>query len=295
MASVSPGKMLRGCRGFDDPYPGAFDALAGKMIERAGFRAMYLSGAAFSAGALALPDIGLFTLSELVTETTRLTRATTIPLDRRCGYRFRRGGQRRADRHRADRRRRGGHSARRSAAAEALRPSVGQEPGRAGRNGREDSRRRGGARSSDTVILARTDARGVSGMNEALDRAKRLSGCWSGLDFSRGAGQRRASSSNSPARFRAPLVANMTEFGQKPALAARGIETDGLCRRAVACHAVTRGDEGRQRSTLAEIAGAGTQQKLLDRMQSRQELYDLLGYTGYEARDRAYFQHEANS
>ena len=47
-------------------------------------------------------------------------------------------------------------------------------------------------------------------------------------------------------------------------------------------------------SALAAIAADGTQRNLLDQMQSRQELYELLGYTGYEARDRAYFHHKAN-
>jgi methylisocitrate lyase len=79
--AVSPGKQLReAATGGTLLIPGAFNALTACLIEQAGFRAAYLSGAAFSAGALALPDIGLFTLSELCEETRRLTRSTTLPL-----------------------------------------------------------------------------------------------------------------------------------------------------------------------------------------------------------------------
>jgi 2-methylisocitrate lyase-like PEP mutase family enzyme len=60
--------------------PGAFNALTARLIEQSGFDAVYLSGAAFSAGALALPDVGLFTLSELTAETARLARSVKIPL-----------------------------------------------------------------------------------------------------------------------------------------------------------------------------------------------------------------------
>ncbi len=72
----SPGERLRSIVGGETLLvPGAFNALTARLIEASGFRAAYLSGAAFSAGALALPDIGLFTLSELADETRRLTRS----------------------------------------------------------------------------------------------------------------------------------------------------------------------------------------------------------------------------
>src|SRR5207237_9993322 len=60
--------------------PGAPSALYARLIERCGYEAMYLSGAAFSAGILGLPDVGLFTLSELGQQTTYLTRACALPL-----------------------------------------------------------------------------------------------------------------------------------------------------------------------------------------------------------------------
>ena len=83
----------------------------------------------------------------------------------------------------------------------------------------------------------------------------------------------------------APLVANMTEFGKSPLLDARRAGRYGLCGGALSRHAAARGDEG-GRGGLATLASDGTQAELLDLMQTRQELYDLIGYEDYEARDR---------
>src|SRR4051794_3764074 len=78
---TSPGKSLRqAVADATIQVPGAFNALVARMIEAAGFEAAYLSGAAFSAGTLALPDVGLFTLTELAQQTTYLTRSVEIPI-----------------------------------------------------------------------------------------------------------------------------------------------------------------------------------------------------------------------
>src|SRR5215212_409496 len=81
MTHHSPGAALR--RAIENAtlqVPGAPSALVGRLIERMGFEAAYLSGAAFSAGVLALPDVGLFTLTELVQQATYFTRACALPL-----------------------------------------------------------------------------------------------------------------------------------------------------------------------------------------------------------------------
>ena len=82
MSVLSPGKRLRqAVAGTTIQVPGAFNALAARMIQRAGFPAMYLSGAAFSAGTLALPDVGLFSLTELVDQTRQLARSVDLLID----------------------------------------------------------------------------------------------------------------------------------------------------------------------------------------------------------------------
>jgi methylisocitrate lyase len=147
--------------------------------------------------------------------------------------------------------------------------------------------------TSDTIILARTDARGVTGMKEALDRAKRF------LDA--GADWIFPEALATPQEFeefartiQAPLVANMTEFGKSPLLPLKDLQQMGYAGVLLPV-TLLRIAMGAVHEALAEITRSGTQQSLLDRMQSRQELYDLLGYNGYEDRDRAYFQREANS
>ncbi len=79
MPPESAGKKLRDA--IEDStiqVPGAFNALVARLIEQAGYDAMYLSGAAFSVGTMALPDVGLFTLTELAQQTAYLTRRTDI-------------------------------------------------------------------------------------------------------------------------------------------------------------------------------------------------------------------------
>ncbi|HVU89447.1 MAG TPA: methylisocitrate lyase [Pirellulales bacterium] len=294
MTAASPGKLLRvAVEESTILIPGAFDALVGKLIERAGFRAMYLSGAAFSAGALALPDIGLFTLSELVEQTTRLTRATTIPLivDADTGFGEAVNVERTVTELVAagaaaiqleDQRlpKRCGHLSGKSLV----------EPAEMGAKIRAAVAARG---ATDTVILARTDARGVTGMKEALDRAKRFVDAGADWIFPEALA--------TPQEFeefaqtiKAPLVANMTEFGKSPLLPLKDLQQMGYAGVLLPV-TLLRIAMGAVNEALVEITRSGTQQKLLNRMQSRQELYDLLGYTGYEDRDRAYFQREANS
>lgn len=81
MTKTSPGKRLREAVADSTiQVPGAFNALVGRVIEEAGYDATYISGAAFSAASLALPDVGLFTLTELAQQTANLTRRVSIPV-----------------------------------------------------------------------------------------------------------------------------------------------------------------------------------------------------------------------
>jgi methylisocitrate lyase len=294
VSSVSPGTSLRAAVEHSTILiPGAFNALAARLIERAGFRVMYLSGAAFSAGALALPDIGLFTLTELVAQTTCLTRAASIPLivDADTGFGEAVNVERTVTElmvagaaaiQLEDQRmpKRCGHLSGKSLV----------EPAEMGAKIRAAVAARG---SADTIILARTDARGVVGLDEAIERAKRYVGAGADWIFPEALATREEFEQFARA-IDAPLVANMTEFGKSELLPLTDFQQMGyagvllpvtLLR--VAMKAVA--------EALAAVARDGTQKSLLERMQSRQELYDLLGYTEYEARDRAYFQCETNS
>lgn len=270
--------------------PGAFNALSGRMIEEAGFRAAYLSGAAFSAGALALPDIGLFTLTELAAQTAQLTRRVRIPIivDADTGF----GEAINVARTVAELE---------AAGAAAIQLEDQRLPKRCGHLSGKSlvecdemcaKLRAAAAARTDPglVILARTDARGVTGFDEAIDRAKRFLDAGADWIFPEALADRGEFERFARA-VPAPLVANMTEFGKSPLL---NIEELGQMGFAAVLFPVTllRVAMKAVGQALATIARDGTQQALLPAMQTRQELYDLLGYTTYEAADRAYFSGE---
>jgi methylisocitrate lyase len=267
--------------------PGAFNALVGRLIEQAGYDAIYLSGAAFSAGTLALPDVGLFTLSELVTQTTHLTRSVSIPVivDADTGFGETMNVERTVQELEAagagaiqleDQRlpKRCGHLSGKSLV----------EPAEMCAKIRAAAETRG---DPDLVIVARTDARGVTTLDDAVDRAKAY--LQAGADWIFPEALRGPEEFERFAReVEAPLVANMTEFGQSPLMSLDDLASLGY---AAVLYPVTmmRVAMRAVEAALAVLADEGTQESLLDLMQTRQELYDLLGYAGYEERDRHYF------
>ena len=97
---TNPGEELRRLMAEDGALAvaGVFNPLSAMIAEQVGFRALYFSGAAFSAS-LGIPDIGLFTLDELTTAVRWVTRATTLPLDCGRGYGVWGGGERLQDCH----------------------------------------------------------------------------------------------------------------------------------------------------------------------------------------------------
>src|SRR5262245_57868740 len=170
---MSPGQQLRELVAEATiQVPGAPSALAARVIERAGYDAMYLSGAAFSAGVLGLPDVGLFTLTELAQHATYLTRACALPLivDADTGF----GEALNVERTVVELE---------AAGAAAIQLEDQQFPKRCGHLAGKSLvdanamcaklRAAVGAKCDpDLVIIARTDARGVTNLQDAIDRAK---------------------------------------------------------------------------------------------------------------------------
>jgi len=288
MMRSSPGRLLRDAVADSTiQVPGAFNALTGRLIQEAGYDAAYLSGAAFSAGSLALPDVGLFTLSELVQHTAALTRRLDIPVivDADTGF----GATMNVERTIVELE---------AAGAAAIQLEDQAFPKRCGHlSGKSlidveemcaKLRAAAAARTDqDLVILARTDARGVTNIDDAIERAKRYLDAGADWIFPEA-----LADAGEFERFadavEAPLVANMTEFGKSPLLTLEELAQLGY---AAVLYPVTllRVAMKAVEAALAVIAADGTQRELTDLMQTRQELYDLIEYSGYEARDRAYF------
>jgi methylisocitrate lyase len=139
----------------------------------------------------------------------------------------------------------------------------------------------------DFVIIARTDARGVSGFEDAVGRARLY--LQAGADAIFPEALENAEEFEAFARaVPAPLLANNTEFGKGPNL---DVETFGKLGYRMVLFPLTafRSALKAAQLTLAEVAAKGHQRDRLSSMLTRAELYDLLQYTDYEARDRTYF------
>lgn len=285
---MTPGETLRAIvEASAIQVPGAPNALAARLIESMEFSAIYLSGASLSTSRLALPDVGLFTLTELVREAEYLTSSVAIPLivDADTGF----GDAINVERCVALLERAG---------AAAIQIEDQQLPKRCGHLSGKSlvtvdamcaKLRAAVASRSDasTVIVARTDARGVDGYDAAVERAERYLDAGADWIFPEALASRDEFASFAQA-IDAPLVANMTEFGKSPLLDFEDLAALGY---RVVLYPVTlqRIAMKAMETALSILATDGTQRELLDLMQTRQELYDLVEYDSYEARDREYF------
>ena len=286
--SDSPGRLLKDAiEESTIQAVGAPNALAARLIEVAGFDAAYLSGAAFAAGTLALPDVGLFTLTELVQQAVILARSTRLPLivDADTGF----GEPINVERTIVELE---------SAGVAAIQLEDQQLPKRCGHlSGKSlvepeamcaKLRAAVGARHDpDLVLIARTDARGVTTIEDAIARAKRYLDAGADWIFPE-ALQSKDEFERFAREVEAPLVANMTEFGKSPLLSLQELADLGY---SVVLYPVTllRVAMKAMQCALDVIADEGTQQNILDLMQTREELYELLDYRGYEERDRTHF------
>ncbi|MEU2038324.1 methylisocitrate lyase [Nocardia niwae] len=266
--------------------PGAFDPLVARVVQEIGFEGVYVSGAVLAAE-LALPDIGLTTLGEVAARGQQIARATELPvlIDADTGF----GEPMNAARtvtlledaglagcHIEDQvnPKRCGHLDGKSVVAveemvRRLRAAVSAR------------------RDPNFVVCARTDARATEGLAAAIDRAQAYADAGADLIFTEA-----LADASEFARFRAavpiPLLANMTEFGKSQLLTARLLEDLGynaviypVTTLRLAMHAVENG--------LREIDRTGTQAALLDRMQHRSRLYELLRYQRYSEFDVGIF------
>jgi methylisocitrate lyase len=285
---VSPGRALRLAIAENTiRVVGAPNAAAAKLIEQTGFEAVYLSGAVLSAGVLALPDVGLFTLTELAQHTAYLTRSLNIPVivDADTGF----GEALQVERTVAELEAAGagaiqledqllpkrcGHLSGKSLVA----PEIMCAKIRAAAAARNDA---------DFVIIARTDARGVNGMEDAIARAQAYLAAGADWIFPEA-----LTTAEEFARFatevEAPLLANMTEYGKSPLLTVEQLTALGY---SAVLFPVTlfRVAMKAMEAAAALLAADGSQRNLLEVMQTREELYELLNYHDYETRDRLHF------
>ena len=262
--------------------PGAFSPLVAKTVAEVGFEGVYVSGAALSAD-LGLPDIGLTTLTEVATRGGQIAAATDLPtlIDADTGF----GEPLNAARTVTlleDAGLAGCHL------EDQVNPKrCGHLDGKAVISTADMIKRLHAAvsarRDPNFVICARTDAAAVEGLSAATDRARAYADAGADMIFTEA-----LSELADFERFRAavdiPLLANMTEFGKTPLLNTQQLGDIGynaviypVTTLRMAMFAIEAG--------LREIDSAGTQSGLLDQMQHRSRLYELLRYADYNEFD----------
>jgi methylisocitrate lyase len=256
--------------------PGAFNAATARLIERAGFEAVYVSGAGLANATAGVPDIGLLSLAEVAQLAGYIARAVKIPalVDADTGFggpvktahavkKFERAGL--AGLHLEDQvfPKRCGHLA--GKAVVPINEMTAKI--RAAVEARSDP---------DFVLVARTDARSVEGFDSAIARAQAYLDAGADAIFPEALESAREFRDFAKA-IRAPLMANMTEFGRSPLLSVRQLAAAGyrmvlfpLTGFRVSMQATAR--------CLRDLRRRGTQRSWLDRMQTRAALYELLGY-----------------
>jgi len=267
-------------------FPGAHAPLVAMEIERQKFDGIYISGAALSAD-LGLPDIGLTTLSEVAQRGRQIARVTSLPsiIDIDTGFGEPMSAARTiqeleelglAGCHLEDQLnpKRCGHLDNKSLVS------------------RDDMARKIMAateakRDPNFVLFARTDARASEGMEAAIDRAKAYVDAGADAVFPE-AMQGEKEFEIFRKAIDVPMMANMTEFGKSPLLSARQLEDLGYN---LVIYPVTtlRLAMGAIRDGLAEVARTGTQAGVVDRMQTRSELYELIRYVDYNNYDQSVY------
>ena len=278
----SAGAAFRAALAAESPLQvmGAITAYAGLMAKRTGYKALYLSGGGVAANSLGVPDLGISTMEDVLTDARRIVDATGMPLlvdiDTGWGGAFNIGRTIR-------------NFERIGVAAVHMEDQVGQK--RCGhRPGKEvvpeeemvdRVKAAVDARSDDAfVIMARTDAAAVEGIDSAIERAVAYVEAGADMIFPEA-----MKSLDDYRRFKAavkvPILANLTEFGSTPFFTTDELRDAGVDI-ALYCCGAYRAMNKAALHFYETVRREGTQKNIVDTLQTRAELYDFLGYHAYE-------------
>jgi len=264
--------------------PGVFNAATARMVERAGFDAVYISGAGLCNATAGVPDVGLLTLTEVTLLAGYVARAVKIPciVDADTGF----GGADNAARtvreleaaglagcHIEDQEfpKRCGHLAGKSLVeTEEMNEKIA-----AAVSARRDK---------DFLLIARTDARAVESFEKAVKRAQSYLAAGADAIFPE-ALQGRKEFRDFAQAVDAPLLANMTEFGKSPLMSRDELAELGY-RMVIYPQTAFRVSMFATGQMLRDLKSSGTQESWLERMQTRKELYELLDYDPGDSKKR---------
>jgi len=292
MTQISAGARFRAAVAAERPLQvmGAINAYHAKLAERVGYRALYISGGGVAAGSLGLPDLGISTLDDVLTDLRRITDVTDLPVlvDVDTGF----GGAFNIARTVKSMIKFGAGAIHIEDQVQAKR--CGHRPGKAIVGQAEMVDRIKAAVDARTdpefVIMARTDALAVEGLQSAIDRARACVEAGADMIFPE-AMTELAMYRQFAQAVGVPVLANITEFGSTPLFTVDELRDAGgglvlyplSAFRAMNKAALT---------VYEAVRREGTQKGVLDLMQTRMELYDYLGYHDYEQKLDALFARE---
>ncbi len=272
---------------------GTINAYSALLAQRAGFKALYLSGAGVANASFGLPDLGLTTLNDVAEDVRRITAATDLPLlvDADTGW----GQAFMISRTIKELTKAGAAGVHLEDKVQAKR--CGHRPGKALVSAEEMADRVKAAVDSRTdqnfVIMARTDAHASEGLQAAIDRAARYVEAGADMIFAEALNKLEEYQAFTSV-IKVPVLANITEFGKTPLFTVEELGATGVklvlyplsAFRAMSKAAV---------SVYENLRKNGTQQASIETMQTRTELYEVLNYHSYEQKlDQLFTQSEKN-
>ncbi|HEX4300575.1 MAG TPA: methylisocitrate lyase [Gammaproteobacteria bacterium] len=282
MAQVSAGTRLWSALEAEGPLQvaGAINAYASLLAERAGFKALYLSGAGVANASFGLPDLGMTSLNDVCEDIRRISGATELPLlvDADTGW----GSAFNISRTAAEMIRAGAGGLHIEDQVAAKR--CGHRPGKELVDAAEMCDRIKSAVDGRTdakfVIMARTDAHAVEGQQAAVDRALKYVEAGADMIFAEALTTLDEYKQFTKA-VKVPVLANITEFGKTPLFTTQELGDAGVRLVLYPLSAFRAMSKAAER-VYSELRSKGTQKGVLDTMQTRVELYDVLGYMDYE-------------
>jgi len=261
--------------------PGVSNPAVAKLAETIGFRALYFSGAGFSSQ-LALPDLGVTTLTEVSRATGEITARINVPLvvDADTGF----GEALNVARTVAELRRAG--AAAMHIEDQVLPKRCGHLEGKELVEAEEMIKKVIAAKEAakkELLVIARTDARSVEGIDSAIERAKNYQRAGADMIFPE-ALESREEFVEFRRKITSPLMANMTEFGKTPYMTTKEFESIGyelVIFPVTAFRAMMRAAQ----NALNTLMDEGTQKGMIKNLMTREEFYDLIDYYAYEKMD----------
>jgi methylisocitrate lyase len=279
---VAPGARFRQALAAEKPLQvvGAITAYTARMAEATGFRALYLSGGGVAANSLGMPDLGISTMDDVLTDIRRITDVCSLPLlvDADTGWggafniartvrsfiKFGAAGMHIEDQVQAKR--------------------CGHRPGKEVVSKEEMVDRVKAAVDARTdasfVIMARTDALAVEGIDKAIERSIACVEAGADMIFPE-AMTELAMYRRFKDTVKVPILANITEFGHTPLYTRDELGSVGVDI-VLHCCSAYRAMNAAALATYEAIRRDGTQKNVVDRMQTRADLYKYLDYHSYE-------------